>query len=210
MIATDHGAGRSVRPVNPGLNDPRIRASLREHLDAQHSGKPDTVIIDELGICQGRTRVDVAVVNGLLHGYEIKSDHDSLLRLAEQAVRYGKVFDRATLVIGTRHEVTAPSLVPDWWAVMRVAVHAGKLRFRTLRRGRKNPAQDPRALVELLWLSDAIELLEQRNAARGLRGKPRRLVWDRICEELSPAEISAEVRKQLKARSARRGTRPRS
>ena len=27
-----------------------------------------TVIIDELGLCRGQVRIDIAVVNGLLHG----------------------------------------------------------------------------------------------------------------------------------------------
>ena len=43
--------------------------------------------VEELGVCRGRVRVDVAVVNGTLHGYEIKSDRDSL-RLDDALARW--------------------------------------------------------------------------------------------------------------------------
>ena len=56
-------------------------------------------------------------------------------------------------------------------------------------------------MVELLWFNDAIALLEERNVARGVRGKPRRIVWDRVCEHFNVDEIAAAVRAQLKARA---------
>ncbi len=68
------------------LADSDIRPLLREWLRARHEGDPETVILDELGICRGRVRIDLTVVNGLLHGYEIKSDRDTLARLATQGV----------------------------------------------------------------------------------------------------------------------------
>ena len=69
-----------------------------------------------------------------------------------------------------------------------------------MRRARKNPGIDPRSLVELLWLDEAVALLDQRAAARGFRGKPRQIVWDRVCEYFQVREIAAAVRERLKAR----------
>ncbi len=65
------------------LGDSDIRAVLRSRLFLKHPDEADTVVIEELGLCRGQVRVDVAVVNGLLHGYEIKSDRDSLRRALE-------------------------------------------------------------------------------------------------------------------------------
>jgi hypothetical protein len=45
-------------------------------------------------------------------------------------------------------------------------------------------------------------LLEERNAARGVRGKPRRIVWDRVCDRFGVDEIAAAVRARLKTRAA--------
>src|SRR6187402_1509374 len=57
--------------------DPDVRALLREYLEDVHKGS-DTRLLEELGLCQGDVRVDVAVVNGELSGYEIKSPSDTL------------------------------------------------------------------------------------------------------------------------------------
>ena len=183
------------------LYDAGIRSALRPWLFLKHADELDTVLIDELGLCRGQVRVDLAVVNGLLHGYEIKSDRDSLRRLAVQVEIYGKVLDRATLVVGERHQAEASNIVPAWWGVLNVYPTAKGLRFKTVRRARKNPRRDPHSLVELLWLDHAIALLQERNAAGGVRGKPRRLVWDRVCSQFGVDEIATAVRTRLKARA---------
>jgi hypothetical protein len=183
------------------LGDGDIRAALRSMLLLKHAHEADpTIVIDELGLCRGQVRVDVAVVNGLMHGYEIKSDRDSLRRLGVQVEVYGKVLDRATLVIGDRHTAEAANIVPPWWGVLHVCQAPHGLRFKNIRQARMNPRRDPHALVELLWLDDAIALLEERNAARGVRGKPRCVVWDRVCENFDIEEIAEAVRERLKAR----------
>ena len=65
----------------------------------------------------------------------------------------------------------------------------------------KNPSRDARALVELLWLEDSIALLERHGLDRGVRSKPRRIIWDRICESLDIEVIAAAVRAHLKTRA---------
>jgi hypothetical protein len=184
-----------------GLGDSAIRPALRSRLVGEHGQDADTVLIEELGLCRGHVRIDIAVVNGLLHGYEIKSDRDSLRRLGTQVDVYGKVLDQATLVVGDRLLASALDVVPAWWGVLRVRPTSQGLQFRTVRRPRRNPQRDPRVLVELLWSDQAMALLEQRNAARGVRGKPRRVVWDRVCDHFGVDEIAAAVRARLKARA---------
>lgn len=184
------------------LADSDIRPALRALLLRRHASESGTVILDELGICRGLARVDVAVVNGIVHGYEIKSDRDSLRRLAAQADLYGRVLDRATLVVGERHLDEALEVVPAWWGVLRVGSTASGPRLVRHRRGDLNLRRDARALVEFLWLEDAMALLERRDETRGVRGMSRRFVWDRICERIDMEEIDAAVRSQLKARAS--------
>lgn len=152
-------------------------------------------------MCRGRVRLDIAVVNGLLHGYEIKSDRDSLRRLHGQVDVYGKVLDQATLVVGDRFVPVASDLVPSWWGLLHAHFEDEELRFRLLRRPERNPQRDPNALVELLWSDHAMRLLEQRGAARGVRRKPRRIVWARVCEHFGVEEIADAVRTGLKSRA---------
>jgi len=187
------------------LGERSIRAALRSNLIDKHCRQAGAaVVIDELGLCRGQVRVDVAVVNGLIHGYEIKSDRDSLRRLHLQVEVYSKVLDRATLVIGDRHMAEATAIVPPWWGVLHACQTLEGLRFKTIRQARENPCRDPHALVELLWLDDAVELLEERNAARGIRGKPRCIVWNRVCENFGIDEIAEAVRDKIKARATAR------
>jgi len=183
------------------VGDSAIRSSLRSRLLGEHGQDADTVLIEELGLCRGQVRIDIAVVNGLLHGYEIKSDRDSLRRLGTQVDIYGKVLDQATLVVGDRFLAEAFDLVPAWWGVLHVRPTSQGLQFRTVRRPRRNPQRDPRVLVELLWSDQAMALLVDRNATRGVRGKPRRVVWDRVCDSFGVDEIAGAVRAQLKARA---------
>lgn len=197
---------RSSHAIKAGMesqppSDAEIRSALKQKLLCEHGTEPDMVILEELGVYRGSVRADVALVNGVIHGYEIKSDRDSLRRLGAQVELYSKCFDHATLVVGTRYLKDALDILPRWWGVLRVTSPPPGLHFKSIRAARKNPDREARVLAELLWLDNAILLLERHGLARGVRGKPRRVVWDRICEHLSIDAISAAVRENLKARS---------
>ena len=79
------------------MNDPRLRRALKSKVLARYAKDPDTRIVDELGLRHGIARVDIAVVNGIIHGYELKSDKDNLKRLPHQIQIYGSVLDKVTL-----------------------------------------------------------------------------------------------------------------
>lgn len=179
-----------------------IREALKAQLLAKRGGDPDAVVIEELGLSRGHVRVDMALVNGRLHGYEIKSDRDSLRRLSRQVELYGKVLDYATLVVGDKFAACAAEAVPGWWGLLYARQGPQGLRFKSLRRCRLNPERDARVLAELLWASDALRLLDERQMARGARGKPRRVLWERICQHYAVDEIALAVRQNLKARIA--------
>jgi hypothetical protein len=222
LVTAGQSAHLRTRATCPGYNvsvsqiarhlppsDADIRALLLERLRKRHGHESNVVFLEELGLCRGQVRVDLAVVNGSIHGYEIKSDRDSLRRLAGQAAVYGMVLDRATLVVGAKHVARAIGAIPDWWGVQVVARCRSGLQVKPLRRGRKNPARSARALVELLWLDDAEALLAARGGLRGFRRRPRRELWDRICALYGIEEIATAVREQLKARVDQKSSQPR-
>jgi hypothetical protein len=62
------------------VRDHEIRASLLATLERQFAGDPETLIVPEMHVHRGASGVDVAVVNGALRGYEIKSKRDTLER----------------------------------------------------------------------------------------------------------------------------------
>src|SRR6266446_8136444 len=99
------------------MNDHQLRQALKRKVLARYAKDPDTCIVDELGLRHGAARVDIAVVNGIIHGFELKSDKDNLKRLPHQIQIYSSVLDKVTLVVGMRHAHEATKLVPDWWGI---------------------------------------------------------------------------------------------
>jgi pseudouridine-5'-phosphate glycosidase len=99
------------------MRDGEVRQVLRERLNAIYGAEPTTIIVEELGLRCGAVRADLAVVNGRLKGYEIKSERDTLTRLARQCEVYSKVFDTVTIVVAERHLHGAVDVVPEWWGI---------------------------------------------------------------------------------------------
>ncbi len=192
-----------------GIGDRAIRTALKQRLVAEQT-HTDTVLFEELGLCRGLVRADIAIVNGSLHGYEIKSDLDSLRRLRNQVEVYSKVLDYATLVVGDRLLDEAVKVIPQSWGVLHAHLGVDDLEFKPIRNSRQNPGRDPRALAELLWFEEAITLLEKFDALRGVRGKPRRILWDRISERVRIEDIAEAVRGALKSRARCEVVQPRS
>ncbi len=197
---------KSVRSVPReqlcALDEAGLRRLVHHDIRRKEDG---AIILDELGLCRGQVRADVMAVNGVLHGFEIKSERDSLKRLPMQVAMYSGVVDRASLVAAERHVARATQIVPDWWEIkVPVATRSGETRLKVKRRGRKNPAVNPRELVELLWYDQALALLRAHGAERGVAGKSREALWNRICERVPLRDIQAAVRNALKTHPAAR------
>src|SRR5258708_29715408 len=90
------------RPATSLMRDLDVRRALLAQLRQEHDQR-DSLIVEELGLLEGRLRIDVALVNGVFAGYEIKSEVDTLERLASQQAAYSAVFDLVTIVAGPRH-----------------------------------------------------------------------------------------------------------
>ena len=186
------------------MRDTDVRRALCDHLLAIHKNDPQTLIVEELGIRQGAARVDVAVVNNSLHGYEIKSARDTLERLPRQAKLYSGVFDTITLVTAENHLESALSVIPDWWGIVLARKEWKTLELSLVREAKVNNEVDPLALVELLWREEALGLLQERDAAKGYQSKPRREIWKAVCDVYSIEELREAVCLALKRRKQRR------
>lgn len=182
------------------VRDGDIRPRLRATIAASHAGEPGTKIVDELGLCQGQVRVDIAVVNGALKGYEIKSLADTLKRLPNQVAVYSDVLDYAAIVLAERHRADAEAVVPGWWEIVVAVQEESEIQLHIARRGSMNPAINKRALAELLWHREALQLLRDRAAHRGLSRQPRSYAWDRVAEVCALDELRDAVRARLKER----------
>ena len=184
------------------MTDKVIRAALKARLARRYALDTNALVLEELGIGHGATRIDLVVINHRLHGYEIKSDHDSLRRLPDQIRAYSGVMDRVTLVVGYRHAYDALRMVPDWWGV--TLAGAGKrsnsVVLSTARAARDNPKVDPYAVASLLWRDEAMAILEDMGADDGMHSKRRAEVYRRLVDSSDPNTLRLRMRQKLLSR----------
>ena len=197
--------------LNSPLRDRDVRAVLLAEL-SQRYADDGSLIIEELGLRQGETRVDVAVVNGEISGYEIKSAADTLARFPHQQALYSEVLDRAWLVTTSERIEQLKSTLPEWWGLIATSEreNVDGVQLDTVREATRNTDQNPLAIVQLLWRDEALGLLAAIGAEKGIMSKPRAVLWNRLTEMYALDELCAEVRTTLKARVNWRSGQPRS
>lgn len=178
--------------VRLALYNHEIKAILTDH--------PSSLVVDELGLMEGAFRVDLAVINSRLHGYEIKSYSDNLDRLPSQQNTYNKIFDRMTLVADERHVAKALEIVPQWWGLISSRTTKGVTVLNEIWPSRQNLEIDPYALSQLLWREEALDALRQRGLDRGVRTKPRKIIWQAVAACLTLDEIRTVIRHKLASR----------
>lgn len=230
MTASDHdGDGRKVadsRRGGPlaalrgcvhhtvGVQESDVRGALVARLRRQHADEQQTRIVHELSLCQAEARIDLAVVNGRLTGWEIKTAADTLGRLPLQEPVYSRVFDRVWLAADARHVDAALALIPHWWGVVRVGERGGACTLTQVRPSRLNTDVDLASLVQLLWRDEALAELSALGLAAGLERAPRRVLWQRLADAVprraSKAQVQRRVRERLRDREGWRADRPRT
>ncbi|MCD1159200.1 sce7726 family protein [Peribacillus frigoritolerans] len=184
------------------LKDNDIRQVLLKYLSAHYFDDKDTKIINEMGVLHGQSRVDVAVINGILHGYEIKSESDTLLRLPRQIEDYSQVFDRMTIVVQRNYLEAVRGIIPIWWGIMLVtrSRNGEVLNIKEIRKGKLNKSVNAYSLSHLLWRNEALNILKENGLQKGYLSKPRHDLYRKICGSFDLSDIKLMVNQQLKMR----------
>ncbi|MBY3988006.1 sce7726 family protein [Rhodococcus fascians] len=182
------------------MRDHDVREALYQELRIQHAAELVTTrFVDEFGVC-GEVRVDVAVLNGSMSGYELKSASDNLRRLPKQIEYYSKVLDYAVLVVADNHLSAARELLPKWWGITRAVEKGQSVKLTVARKPKLNPSIDAKSLAILLWRDEALTLLSELGMDKGVRSKTRLQVCGRLAERVELAELRNLVREKLKQR----------
>jgi hypothetical protein len=183
------------------LKDADIRQALhRSYVKRMVEAEPMSLVVDELGLMEGKYRIDVAVVGGKMHGFEIKSGADRLDRLPAQQESFGKVFDCLNLVVDESHVEAAVKIVPPCWGLIVASVKDGSTHLDEIWPSRQNYDIDPYVLSQLLWRDEALSVLRQRRLALGMWKKPRKALWRKLASELDIDDLRQVVRQTLKHR----------
>lgn len=180
------------------LYDPDIRKLLLKkffEID-EFISDPTTKVVSEMDVCFGASRIDIAVINGRIHGFEIKSERDKLERLPSQIKAYNKVFDTVTVVVSENHFPKIVEMVPDWWGIFCVSKDNQVPSLTITRHYELNKEVDVFYLVQLLWKNELLELL----GTKGKKSKTRFALCKMAVENIEEENIKEFVREKLKSR----------
>jgi len=163
---------------------------------------PDTLVIDELGVSHGKIRVDIAVLNGKMHAYEIKSSKDTLARLPEQINEYSRCFEKVSIVSAPNHVENVLAVVPEWCGlILATKGTKGAISFRTLRRAKRNPNVELYAMAHLLWRREIIDILSRLGVADYNLKAPREKLYSMLPASVSTGDLTQWIKEKFISRT---------
>ncbi|ANP77713.1 hypothetical protein A134_10290 [Vibrio crassostreae 9CS106] len=183
-------------------NDSEIREAFhKKKLKSQHEDN-QTLVIDELGLMHGSNRIDIAVVNGCIHGYEIKSSKDTLTRFKDQLDTYMKTLQKLTVIVAPNHTSGILDVAPDWVGII-IATKGSKgaIHFRTLRKAKRNPKVEAIKVAHLLWKDETQALLEELGVSSNNRRATRLDLYKTLVEHISTDQLVKNIKVTFENRS---------
>lgn len=181
------------------MKDKDLRMITLQKLNDEIINLKDTKIINEMGIFNGASRIDIAVVNGILHGYELKSESDNLKRLPRQIDYYNKIFDRVTIVTDRKYLSEVNEMVPKWWGIM--ITKKNQLELRTIRKGRRGNSQDNEALLNLLWKDEYDDLIDILGYPKSMKKMRKKEIFNILLEDKRKSTIKKYIYDALRKRN---------
>lgn len=183
------------------MRDSVIRSAFHQSILKSEHESSDVIVVDELGLKNGQIRADIAVLNGKLVGYEIKTNNDTLIRLPNQIKAYNEVFDNVYIITGDKHFENVLLNVPEWWGVYLITeTENGTYNFKCSRKAKKNKERDTFGLAQLLWKEEVIDLLTSTLNYKVKSKSTKDDLYEIISNEYSPTKLSTMVLKYLKSR----------
>ncbi|MDR6942730.1 sce7726 family protein [Mucilaginibacter pocheonensis] len=181
------------------MRDFDIRQILKKTKLYHFSQDGSSKIIDEFSFPSTNSRIDIAVINCSLHGYEIKSSIDTLKRLPNQLIGYSKVLDYLHIVTEHKHAKHIEQILPDWVGLTICEEVNGQINFIDIQSAIKNPHKQAFHIAKLLWRDELLEVLSENQIK--FRKKDRNwLLCEVIAANLEIELISDIVRNKLKKR----------
>ena len=184
------------------ISEPELRQAARVFLMPRLE-TPVDILVDELCMPDGGTRVDLALINGHVEAFELKSDHDSLRRLPTQVEGYAPYFDRITLITTCRFSDKVVPVIPNWWGILVAVAVRGKIALRWQRRAKINPDRNFEKQCHFLWKEDLIQLSRiYAPNAKGRYAMAKHVLASEVTAQGVSRRLKSDMRTLLKARIA--------
>ena len=145
----------------------------------------------------GACKADLAILNGTATAYEIKSERDSLSRLANQVGNYKRVFAKVFVIASESHVASVLDTVPDDIGVMMLS---SRYRISTVRDAEDRPDRIcPATVFESLRSAEAGAILKSLGIALpDVPNTQRHAAMRALFEALDPTAVHIAMVKTLK------------
>lgn len=145
----------------------------------------------------GNSKADLVILNGTATVYEIKSERDSLARLATQVDNYKRVFAKVNVIASEMHLNGILETVPDDVGVMCLSK---RYQITTIREAIDSPARIcPVTVFESLRVAESVEILEAMGVmVPEVPNTQRHTMLRELFSTLEPATLHMEMVRTLK------------
>jgi hypothetical protein len=201
------GIPKLDRPKCPSddVTEAAIRRFVKTRLPRVVRSLSRALLVEEMEVCSGRARIDLAVIGDRLIGIEIKGPHDSVTRLPGQAKAYSQCFDHVVLIVHEALSTKARALIPEWWGLIAGRQVDGRIRYRMERRPETNPSLNLEKVLSLLWREEIDALLAE---LLGSNPKPRatkKTIRAELLAQVAPPVLHHASLRKLRERTEWRG-----
>lgn len=121
----------------------------------------DATIINEMVVANWSRRADLAIANGSLQAYEIKSDFDSLKRLDGQLKIFNSSFEKVTIVCAPKFTSEVYKRVSSNVGIVEFQSDNSGVRFKVIQKGRVCSRLNKVVYLGFLLKSELKDLLNQ-------------------------------------------------
>lgn len=175
--------------------DADMRAALEMWLRLQQH-ESEIRLIHEFVIPRPSARIDLALINGRISGYEIKSDVDSLSRLPAQMHSYSKIFEHLSFVTTERKSKSILQKTPEWCGVIAISREG---RFKTLRKMKLNRNVDAKCLLYSLDKVSIGKIVKTELPKKYNRSFKKKELIEICLKNMAKSKIIKACRNTLKA-----------
>jgi hypothetical protein len=185
----------------PVISEQTIRTFVKTRISRLVRSSSSAFLVEEMEVCSGRARIDLAVIGDQLIGVEIKGPKDDITRLPGQAKAYSQCFDLVVLAVHENLAQKASALVPSWWGIAVGLEKDGRIRYRFERRPEPNPSINIETLLTLLWRDEIDSLLSE---LLGVTPKPRttkRTIRAELLAQIEPPVLRHASLQKLRERT---------
>lgn len=167
---------------------------IKSVFSRKHLNRDDEITFFEMNV--GKSRLDLARINGHSSAYEIKTEFDTLNKLEKQVNDYYKVFEFVYIIIHKKHTNKAMNIVPNECGIIEYKTENGQIIFNYKRKAEKNSKIDSLFQLEVLTKSELIYLAKKNNFSINMSSKSELISV--LNKELNDVKINKYFKEILK------------